>query len=328
MPVLSCPRCQAINQLPDPWYAPGYTCHHCRQPVAIQHPPAPSPDPFADLSEPEEDKPSVRRRIRHATGDQEPRAHVLLILAGFLCAVASLFVFPPAFGVAGLIFGAVCVAQRSTLSGILIVILSGVCASVGMIWGIEAALFGRPKSFGGDQLPFPEPKNPLIPTTESDVKPSEGSRATAGKESAKLGGVSVGITSATVGKAKWMELGTEAESKDAVLLLQLTISTKDATKKIHYRTWRKVELFAQSQANLWDNFGNRYKLLHEGIFGHFRDAVETATVSADEPVSDLILFEKPLKTAEHLDLDLPGDAVGLKLTDVFRFRIPRAMWAK
>jgi len=64
-----------------------------------------------------------------------------------MCAVLLLWFFPPALGLAGIIFGTICLAQRATLNGIPIVIFSGVCASIGMIWGLEVALFGRPITF-------------------------------------------------------------------------------------------------------------------------------------------------------------------------------------
>lgn len=70
MPVLTCPHCRAISQLPDPWYAPGFTCHHCRQPVTISHPVAPPPAPFADMTDGEPviaSKPRPRRERGEAT---------------------------------------------------------------------------------------------------------------------------------------------------------------------------------------------------------------------------------------------------------------------
>lgn len=157
--------------------------------------------------------------------------------------------------------------------------------------------------------------------------PAPGERAVAGKESARLGAVSVSVTSARVGKARWMEFNSEVESRHDLLILRIEVSTKDKTKKIQYRSWRKPPLFAVN-ARVWDNFGNSHIRLGEGIFGHFREAVETATVTADEPALDTLLFDKPLPAAEYLDLDLPGDAVGLKASDMFRFRIPKEMWAK
>ncbi len=108
--------------------------------MTISHPVAPAPQPFADLTE-DDDRP-VRRSRR--TSPHIGTAHPALIVFGYLCALLSLGFFPPGLGLAGLIFGTVCLAQRATVNGILIVILSAVCASIGMIWGIEAAIFGRP----------------------------------------------------------------------------------------------------------------------------------------------------------------------------------------
>lgn len=158
-------------------------------------------------------------------------------------------------------------------------------------------------------------------------KPVDGTRAIAGKELATLGAVSVGITSAEVSKPRWEEFGREAESKEELLVLKITIKTKDPTKKIHYRTWRNSDFLSDTAAKSWDNFGNRNKRLELGIFGKLEGAVDTATVTKDDAAADVILFDKPLAAATHIDLDLPGTAVGLKSTDVFRFRILREMWA-
>ena len=73
------------------------------------------------------------------------RAHPALIIVGYFCALFSLVIFPPALGLAGCIFGTVCLFHRATINGVIIVILSLVFATIGMIWGAEVVLFGRPQ---------------------------------------------------------------------------------------------------------------------------------------------------------------------------------------
>lgn len=128
---VSCTQCGRSTALPAPWPYPGFTCV-CGAACAIEVAPV---NPF-DVS----DAPRALRRVRPADG-----AHPLLVMAGYLCALFSLAIFPPALALSGAIFGGTCIAQRSTVNGILIVVLSLVCGSIGGIWGMETAFTGRPR---------------------------------------------------------------------------------------------------------------------------------------------------------------------------------------
>lgn len=61
-----------------------------------------------------------------------------LVIAGFLCAALALFVFPPAFGIAGAIFGGIA-TSRNDSRGIFVVVGSLLAMVLGMIWGLNAA---------------------------------------------------------------------------------------------------------------------------------------------------------------------------------------------
>ena len=131
--LVACPVCSRSTAVPQPWPHAGYLCA-CGAAVAVAAAPAPAA-PF-DLA----DAPARPVRRRRAES-----AHPLLPLGGFLCALFSLVVFPPALGLAGCVFGAFTIAQRSVGVGMLVVVASLVCASVGAMWGLDVFLYGRPR---------------------------------------------------------------------------------------------------------------------------------------------------------------------------------------
>jgi hypothetical protein len=75
-----------------------------------------------------------------------PRA---LVRAGYLCAVLSLFVLPPVFGLAGLVFGVACISKNDTSNGINIVLLSLLLMAGGMWWGYSEAKFQQEQQMRG-----------------------------------------------------------------------------------------------------------------------------------------------------------------------------------
>jgi uncharacterized OB-fold protein len=58
-----------------------------------------------------------------------------LIISGYICAILSLFIFPPAFGLAGAVIGIMNLTKGIAGHGICQLILSIVCAIIGMIIG-------------------------------------------------------------------------------------------------------------------------------------------------------------------------------------------------
>lgn len=149
-------------------------------------------------------------------------------------------------------------------------------------------------------------------------------RAEAGKQAAVVAGISVAVEKVEVGKITWTAFGDNKASRDDFLVVSLRISITDKTKKFNYQSWRNTFDLPRCV----DNFGNRYVRSRDGTFERIDGGVSYESVTSDSPARDLVIFEKPLKAVEFIDLDLPGDGVGLKSSDVFRFRIPKEMWEK
>ena len=150
----------------------------------------------------------------------------------------------------------------------------------------------------------------------------DGGRAVAGKEVVTLGGVTVSVSRIGLYPNFWRETGERTELTDNAKMLNIdvTVSTADGTKKVNYQTWRAV---AGVQAV--DKFGNKYELSREKSGQTFTGAIRKAVVSKGEPATDRLIFEKPIAAAEWVDIDLPGEAVGVK-GEVFRFRVTREAW--
>lgn len=55
---------------------------------------------------------------------------------------------------------------------------------------------------------------------------------------------------------------------------------------------------------------------------------DSADLSAGRPITTKLLFRKPLPTAERIDLDVPGSAVGLADRGAFKFTLPLKSSAK
>lgn len=151
----------------------------------------------------------------------------------------------------------------------------------------------------------------------------DGGRAVAGKEVVTLGGVTVAVDQVGLFPTFWRQVGERREQTDGQrgLCLTLKVSTNDATKKVNYTAWRHV-----AGVKAVDKFGNGYEVKREQSGQTFADSVERkAVVSKGQPTADRVYFEAPIGAADYIDVDLPGEAVGVK-GEVFRFRVPRAAW--
>lgn len=83
-----------------------------------------------------------------------------------------------------------------------------------------------------------------------------------------------------------------------IFAIRLSISNISSSKRFNYRTWA-------DDATLVDNFDNRYKLLSRPR----SMGVQSASLDPATPVSDMLLFETPIKTAGSVRLQLPAGNV-------------------
>ena len=114
----------------------------------------------------------------------------------------------------------------------------------------------------------------------------------------------------------------EATSKDVLLMVELKLLNTNPTKKVEYYGWAGKNIsFDRDYATLKDNFDNSYKRINFGLGSYPVGSVERAeSIYPNKTVTDVLVFEVPLDTATHLDLELPAKNYGSE--GMVRFRIP------
>ena len=173
-----------------------------------------------------------------------------------------------------------------------------------------------PEADGG---PDASRAGPKAPPTESDALRAGPEKA------ARIGSIRVIVQSATVGKVSLKKFRGSSESKDDVLIVRLELTNVSPTKKIEYRTWAGDDfaLLDHDFASIRDNFGNTYKRITFGFGAAPEGAVEgSEAIYPNDKLADVLVFEKPVKNAAYLDLDLPAKNFGS--TGTLKFRLPAA----
>lgn len=169
-------------------------------------------------------------------------------------------------------------------------------------------------------LPKPKPIAPPEP-----AKPPE-PRWIAADSAAELGDMRVQVNSVQVGKVSLKgPFGVATHSEDDLVLITLNLTNINSKKKLEYDSWSGHTISAGDDIGiLKDNLGNSYKRMHFGFATMPNDAIERETpVYPDASILDAIVFERPLESAEYLELTLPAKNYGGE--GVILFRIPASM---
>jgi hypothetical protein len=148
-------------------------------------------------------------------------------------------------------------------------------------------------------------------------------RAVAGRDKMTLGNVTVSVTRVGLFPAYLHSPGERYAGTDGVrrLCLEIVVSTDDGAKKVDYNGWRH-----SPGVKAADKFGNGYEVFRESAGQRLEDSANgRGIVSKGRPVSDRLYFDRPIADADFIDVDLPGEAVGVK-GEVFRFRVTKATW--
>ncbi len=141
-----------------------------------------------------------------------------------------------------------------------------------------------------------------------------------------LGNVAVRITSARVGKVTLRREfdGSNSKSADPLLTIEVEISNVGANTKVQYRTFMgRAVSFTNDYAVLRDNFDNVYQRIDFGLSAKPAGATESASVYPGKSITDVLVFERPIETVEHLNLVLPAQSFGGN--GMLRIRIPSSV---
>ncbi|MDY0168349.1 MAG: DUF4339 domain-containing protein [Thermoguttaceae bacterium] len=144
----------------------------------------------------------------------------------------------------------------------------------------------------------------------------------ASKDSAKAGAVNVRVVSVQIGKPRLKSAtGQSKLPKEDLLIVTLELTNTDPAKKVVHSGWAG-RAAAAHEVSLVDNHGNPYK--SKSFTGAMIDGQQSDTsLYADEPVLDVLVFERPVDAAKHLRLTLPASAVNHE--GMLRFEIPKNM---
>jgi len=184
-----------------------------------------------------------------------------------------------------------------------------------------AELIGEPKP---SETPTEDPAEPE-PDTPAATAPDEDTWSDASTSSVTRGDVTVKITAAETGRPTLVRSGTgqRAWPKGDYLVIRLRLQSTNADKKLPYTSW-SARAPANATMNLVDNTGTPYLVKSfAGMEAEGQVSGGKGSIYPDQPTEDVLIFERPLKTAKFLRLELPAAAFGEK--GLLRFEIPMTM---
>lgn len=129
------------------------------------------------------------------------------------------------------------------------------------------------------------------------------------------GDIQLQFVSAEVGnieiKRTHSSRGRVSHSENELLAIHVEITNLSETKKIDYRTWAGGDIsFGGDFATLQDEYGNTYKRIRFGLGSMPVGRVRNASIRPGEPVTDILVFERPIDAAKMLRLELSAKNFG------------------
>lgn len=144
------------------------------------------------------------------------------------------------------------------------------------------------------------------------------------KNAIKQGDIQLEIVSAKVEFPRFKSFASTKYRKDdeKKLLIKVKITNLSNNKKLGYNTWSDGYNFNR-KARLTDNFGNAYALMVSSGMLDYEGYTKEDNIYPKKSITELVMFEVPVDTIEHLNLELP--ATNVSGSGYFRIRIPKDM---
>jgi hypothetical protein len=105
--------------------------------------------------------------------------------------------------------------------------------------------------------------------------------------------------------------GRRLTSAARALTVTLEVRNHGDTRKVNYRTWHPDVPTGPDVAVLRDEFGNVYKGVRGGPGVEPLGRTRTASVYPGQAITDVLVFEPPIDRATRLELELPGENIGV-----------------
>lgn len=173
---------------------------------------------------------------------------------------------------------------------------------------------------------FELPKLASVPTTGKgegrvldDSEWTDASNAAIQRED-----VWVKVSSARLERVGLESQGRRLLSDQRYLVIRVQLANNGVERVIEYKSWRGYQSASgNARVVLQDSAGRTIASAGFPADTHLVGAVREARIFPDKSLDDLLVFQPPVGDYQHLDLILPGQAVGVQ--GDFRFRIPRSM---
>lgn len=195
----------------------------------------------------------------------------------------------------------------------------GFGAGCGLVFGILAAICALLFVVCGGIISQQETTWGGVTKSQPPQAPSPETVVAFGRKATVNGNVEISITEARVGRVDGANLGQPSESREEHLMFAVQLRNTNATRKYEYTSWNESRPFGDN-VSLQDDLGNQYRGIDFDLFTEVSGQVKHATLYSGSPVSDLLVFQRPVQGAKSLLLTLPLSRIGErgKLT----FRIP------
>lgn len=169
----------------------------------------------------------------------------------------------------------------------------------------------------------PQPQPKALPEPEPAPEPEL--EVIEAPNPSQIGDIVARVISAKIMKVPLVGLaGNRQISKDPLLVLIVEASNISETRKATYKTWAGADIASiDRSANLSDNFGNAYKRATLGIAKPDGRVMSEASIYPGASITDVLVYEIPIRKAEYLQIEMPADNVGE--SGAFRFRIPASL---
>jgi len=195
------------------------------------------------------------------------------------------------------------------MAGLLVLLVLGLSAA-----GIAVYLGNRPDEAAA--VAEPEPSADALPAS-----PEEKNWVDASDSAIQCGEVRVSILEAKQGYPRFASRLPAPDALEEYLLLTVKLENLAESKKLEYESWGSRSSLIR-RVRLTDNVRNTYRSKSFGR-AELEGQVGAASIYPGETVEDLLVFERPVETAEYLQLELPAAAFGQP--GALYFTIPREM---
>lgn len=167
----------------------------------------------------------------------------------------------------------------------------------------------------GQKPQGPSPTKEAAPQRVEQVSPEKAKKAAPAQpgEVAVISPIAITVTGMEVGPVAVRGISGSGPSKKSYLMVRLKIMNRSTDKKLEFRGW-------DDHCTLKDDKGNLYKRESPGFGEAIIGVAARESLYPGKTITELLVFEVPVKSAKTLSLELEGERIGVD--GAFRFEHP------